>query len=232
MPTEPGDMESIREIQGPIGTLEARLDLPHGSPRAVAVIAHPHPQYGGTLQTRAVYETAQALARIGVAALRFNFRGAGLSKGSFGEGRGEQDDYRAALDVAAARFPGLPIWSAGMSFGAWIATTVGAADPRVTLLLAIAPAVDHYEFEALKTSTKPAFVIHGEEDQIASIRHVRRLYGEMVEPKELVVIEGADHVFDGKTSIVGEAIEDLLGDFTEKCNHDGTKDTKDARSIF
>ena len=206
-------MEPLREIPGPAGPLEARLDLPDRVPRAVAVIAHPHTQYGGTLQTRAVYEAARALTRIGVAALRFNFRGAGISKGTFDEGRGEQDDYRAALQYAAARFPELPIWAAGMSFGAWVATTVGATDPRVALLLAIAPAVSHYEYDALRATTKPAFVIHGEEDTLAPVRQVRRLYAEMLEPKELVVIEGADHVFDGRTSIVGEAIEDLLGDF-------------------
>ena len=219
-------MEPVHEIPGPAGALEARLDLPAGAPRAVAVIAHPHTRYGGTLQTRAVYEAARAFARIGVASLRFNFRGAGISRGTFDDGRGEQDDYRAALDFAAARFPGLPLWAAGMSFGAWVATTVGAADPRVTLLLAIAPAVDHYAYEALKTTTKAAFVIHGEEDEIAPVSHVRRLYAEMAEPKELVVIEGADHVFDGRTSIVGEAIEDLLGDFADGRNHEGTKATK------
>jgi uncharacterized protein len=206
-------METSREIQGPAGMLEARLDLPNGTARAVAVIAHPHPQYGGTMQTRAVYEAAKALARIGVAAFRFNFRGAGASAGRFDEGRGEQDDYRAALDYAAGRFPGLPLWAVGMSFGAWVATTVGAADSRVILLLALAPAVDHYDYSGLRAAGKPAFVVHGELDEIAPVRQVRRLYGEMGEPKELVVIEGADHVFDGQTSVVGETIEDLLGDF-------------------
>ena len=205
-------METLREISGPAGALEARLDMPDGVPRAVAVIAHPHPQYGGTMQTKVVHEAAKAFGRIGVAALRFNFRGAGTSAGTFDEGRGEQDDYRAALDYAAARFPGLPIWAVGMSFGAWVASSVAASDPSVTLLLALAPAVDHYDYAGLKSAGKPAFIIHGEADAIAPIRHVRRLYGEMDEPKELAVIEAADHVFDGHLSQVGEAIEDLLGD--------------------
>ena len=219
-------MDTLREIPGPVGSLEARFDLPASSPRAVAVVAHPHTQFGGTMQTRAVYEAARALTGIGAATLRFNFRGAGVSRGVFDEGRGEQDDYRAALDYAARRYPRLPLWAVGMSFGAWVATEVGAGDPRVTLLVAIAPAVDHYAFERLRHAAKPAFIIHGEADEIAPIRGVRRLYGEMAEPKELVVIEGADHVFDGRTSLVGEAIEDLLGDFKEG-NHDGTKDTRD-----
>jgi alpha/beta superfamily hydrolase len=206
-------MDTVREIAGPVGILEVKLDLPAGDPRAVAVIAPPHPQYGGTLQTKAVYEAAQALVRIGVAVLRFNFRGTGSSTGTFDEGRGERDDYRAALDFAAGRFPGSPIWAVGMSFGAWVASDVGAADPRVALIVAIAPAVDHYDYSALASAGKPVFVVHGEEDAIAPMRQVRQLYGTLAEPKELVVIEGADHVFDGRTSIVGEAIEDLLGDF-------------------
>ena len=221
------DMDTLREIPGPVGALEARLDLPTGTPRAVAVIAHPHPQYGGTMQTKAVYEAARALARIGVASVRFNFRGAGISRGAFDGGRGEQDDYRSALDYASARFPGLPIWAVGMSFGAWVATTVGAEDSRVSLLLAIAPAVDHYDYAGLRSSTKHTFVIHGEEDEVAPIRHVRRLYGEMAEPKELVVLEAADHVFDGRTSMVGEAVEDLLGDFTETGQHEGHEEHED-----
>lgn len=206
-------MDTLRSITGPAGPLEARLDEPVGSPRAVAIIAPPHPQYGGTVQTRAVYEAAQALARIGVACLRVNFRGAGASAGTFDDGRGEQDDYRAAIDFVAERYPGLPIWAAGMSFGAWIASTVGADDPRVTLLLAIAPAIEHYAYDGLKAGTKPAFVIHGDQDELAPLRLVRRLYAAMGEPKELVVIEGADHVFDGHTGALGEAIQDLLGDY-------------------
>jgi alpha/beta superfamily hydrolase len=206
-------MEALREIAGPAGALETKLDVPAGGPRAVAVIAHPHPQYGGTMQTKTVYEAARALVRIRVAALRFNFRGVGASAGRFDDGRGEQADYRTALDFAAARFPSVPLWALGMSFGAWVASEVGAADPRVALIVAIAPAVDHYDYAALKAAGKPAFIIHGEADTLAPVREVRRLYGEMSEPKELVVIEGADHVFDGQTSTGGEAIEDLLGDF-------------------
>ena len=215
-------MERLREIAGPVGALEARLDVPTGEVRAMAVIAHPHTQYGGTMQTRAVHETAKALARVGVVALRFNFRGAGASAGAFDEGRGEQDDYRAVLDAAQRYFPNLPIWAIGMSFGAWVATTVGATDPRVTTLVAIAPAVSHYDFVGLRTSGKPVFIVHGELDEVAPVRLVRTLYGEIPEPKDLVVIEGANHVFDGMTASLAEAIEDLLGD------SDDTKSTKDG----
>jgi alpha/beta superfamily hydrolase len=206
--------EFLREMTGPAGPLEALLDLPDGEPRAAAAFAHPLPTQGGTMHTKAVFQAAKALARIGVATLRFNFRGVGRSAGTFDAGAGEMEDYRAALDFVAGRYPGLPLWAAGFSFGSWIALTAGADDARVRLLLGIGVPVDHYDFENVKRSSKPKFIIHGEEDELISIKAVRRFYSELKEPKELVVIDAADHLFDGKTSEVGDAVEDLLGDFS------------------
>ena len=203
----------VREIAGPAGPLEALLDVPAGEPRAVAVFGHPHPLHGGTMHTKALYQAAKAMPRIGVAALRFNFRGVGRSSGTFDAGPGEQDDFRAAITFAQERFPDIPVWAAGMSFGSWIALTVGAEDARVSLLLGIAPPVDRYDFSVLKTSTLPKFIIHGEEDELISIKEIRKFYSQIAEPKELVVIEDANHLFEGKTTDVGEAVEDLLADF-------------------
>ena len=203
----------LREIPGPAGPLEALLDLPVSEPRAVAVFGHPHPLHGGTMHTKALYQAAKAMPRIGVAALRFNFRGVGRSAGTFDSGPGEKEDFRAALSYVEQRFADLPIWAAGMSFGSWIAMTVGAEDPRVSLLLAIAPPVDRYEFDALKTCTLPKFIVHGENDELISIKEIRKFYAQIPEPKELVTIEDANHLFEGKTSMVGDAVEDLLADF-------------------
>jgi alpha/beta superfamily hydrolase len=204
----------LREIPGPEGPLEALMDVPGGEPRAAAVFAHPHPMHGGTMHTKAVYQSAKALARIGVAVLRFNFRGVGRSAGTFDAGPGEMKDFRAGLAFMEARYPGLPLWVAGFSFGSWVALIVGAEDARVTLLLGIAAPVDRYDFAAVTQSDKPKFLIHGEEDELVSIKDVRRFYSELKEPKELVVIPAADHLFEGKTSEVGDAVEDLLGDFS------------------
>ena len=203
----------LRDIPGAAGALEALLDLPDGEPRAVAVFGHPHPLHGGTMHTKALYQAAKAMPRIGVAALRINFRGVGRSAGTFDAGPGEMDDFRAAVSFAAERFPDLPIWAAGMSFGSWIAMTAGAEDARVSLLLGIAPPVDRYDFAILRTSTLPKFIIHGESDELISIKDIRKFYAQIPEPKELVTIEDANHLFDGKTSLVGEAVEDLLSDF-------------------
>ena len=203
----------LREIAGPAGPLEALLDEPAGDPRAVAVFGHPHPLHGGTMHTKALYQAAKAMPRIGVAALRFNFRGVGRSAGTFDAGAGEQEDFKAAIAFVNERFPDVPIWAAGMSFGSWIAMTTGARDPRVSLLLGIAPPVDRYDFDALRTCNLPKFIIHGEEDELISIKEIRKFYSQIPEPKELVTIEFANHLFEGKTSLVGEAVEDLLADF-------------------
>ena len=205
--------EFLREIPGPAGPLEALLDVPDNEPRAVAVFGHPHPLHGGTMNTKALYQAAKAMPRIGVAALRFNFRGVGRSGGTFDAGPGERQDFRAAISFVHERYPDVPVWAAGMSFGSWIAMTTGAEDSRVSLLLGIAPPVDRYEFDNLMTCTLPKFIIHGESDELIPIKEIRKFYSQLPEPKELVTIEDANHLFEGKTSMVGEAVEDLLADF-------------------
>ena len=205
--------EFLREIAGPAGPLEALLDVPEGEPRAAAVFGHPHPLHGGTMHTKALYQASKAMPRIGVASLRINFRGVGRSAGVFDAGLGEKEDFRAAIAFVAERFPGLPIWACGMSFGSWIAMTAGAEDSRVSLLFGIAPPVDRYDFDVLKTCTLPKFILHGESDELISIKEIRKFYAQIPEPKELVTIEDANHLFEGKTSLVGEAVEDLLADF-------------------
>ena len=103
---------------------------------------------------------------------------------------------------------------AGFSFGSYISTTVGAADPRIGALIAIAPPVDRYEFASVKMSEKAKFIVHGEEDELISIKTVRQFYAALPEPKELVIIDRANHLFDGQASEVGDALEELLEDYT------------------
>jgi len=220
---------AMLDIQGPSGRLEALLTEPApagtigpdglvsaGHPeglRAAVVFAHPHTEYGGTMHTKVVYQAAKALNRIGCAVLRFNFRGAGASAGSFTNGPGETDDFRAALDVMRDRYPAARLWTAGMSFGSWVAMTAGADDPRVCTLIGIALPVSRYDFGPVERSTKPKFFIQGEFDEICPLKEMRAFYARAAEPKELVVIEGADHLFDGKVTEVAHAVEDLLGDW-------------------
>ena len=201
------------QIPGPTGSLEAIIDEPAGQPRAAVVFAHPHPLHGGTMHTKAVFRGAKALARIGCVVLRFNFRGVGRSAGVHDGGLGEREDFTAGIDYVAKRYPGLPIWAAGFSFGSWIALTVGAEDPRVSAIIGIAPPLDLYDFSAVASSTKPKFFIQGERDEICPLSSMQRFYAHLPEPKELVVIDAANHLFEGKTLELGDAVEDLLGDW-------------------
>ena len=216
------------DISGPAGVLEGLINAKTAAePRAIAVLAHPLPTQGGTMHTKAMFHAAKALARIDVPVLRFNFRGVGRSAGSFAGGPagapnaaaalgwlGEQEDFRAAVAFMVARYPDITrVWCGGMSFGSWVALTVGAADSHVTALIGIACPVNKYDYSAVVAAGKPTFLVHGERDQLIPQKEIRKFYALLPEPKELVVIDGADHLFDGKVSEVGDAIEDLLQDF-------------------
>jgi uncharacterized protein len=205
----------LREIAGPVGRLEALLYEPAAGVdlRGAVVFAHPHPQYGGTMHSKVVYQAAKALGRIGCAVLRFNFRGVGSSAGGFDEGVGECEDFRAGLDFMQQRYQGVRLWAGGFSFGAWIALTVAVQNPRVSTMIGIAPPVTRYDMEAVRRSAKAKFFIQGERDELCPLKEMQEFYAHCEEPKELVVIDAADHLFDGKTSEVGDAIEDLLGDW-------------------
>ena len=220
----------VREIFGPAGRLEAVLEEPAAAGgvndegllergltnglRAAVVLAHPHPQFGGTMHTKVVYQAAKAFARIGCAVLRFNFRGVGTSEGSWDEGRGEMEDFRAGVTFMRERYPNARIWAAGMSFGAWIALTVGTQEPSISTVLGICPPLSQYDFKGVRTSEKPKFFIQGEFDELCPLKEMKDFYAKAADPKELVVIDAADHLFDGKVLEVGDAIEDLFGDWS------------------
>lgn len=217
-------MPTIADLIGPAGALEAVLELPPDGRadekvRAAVVFAHPHPQFGGTMHTKAVYQGTKGLARIGCAVLRFNFRGVGRSQGEFDQGEGEKQDFSAALEYMSARYPNAPLWSAGFSFGSWVALEVGAVTDRVSVLIGIAPPVAasvsgmDYSFPNTLDSRKPKLFVQGEGDEVCPLEALWQFYGRLHEPKEIAVIDGADHLFEGKTTEVGEALEDLLGDF-------------------
>ena len=207
------------DFTGPSGRLEGLLDGPE-SPRAAVVFAHPHPLLGGggTMHTKAVYQGSKGLVRTGCAVLRFNFRGVGRSEGTYDHGIGERGDFAAALDWMSARFPGVPLWAAGFSFGSWVALEAGAVDPRVSVLIGIAPpwTREGYTWTHVLDSEKPKFFVQGESDEVCAIQDMWAYYAKLKEPKELAVIDSANHLFERQTSEVGEALEELLGDYDPK----------------
>ena len=162
------------------------------------------------MHTKVVYRAAKTFLALGCAVLRFNFRGVGASAGQWDEGRGERDDFQAGLDYGAAAYPDTELWAAGFSFGAWIALTCGARDPRVTQLLGIAPPAGRYDFSEVVVSTKPTHFIHGDRDELIPIARLRELYEQVSPPKTLTVIDGASHLFEGRVPEVGEAIRNTF----------------------
>ena len=206
----------MRQFPGPAGSLEALFEAPTEHPCAVVVFGHPHPQHGGTMHTKVVYRAAKTFLEIGCAVLRFNFRGVGASAGQWDQGRGERDDFQAGLDHGAASYPGVDLWAAGFSFGAWIALTCGVRDPRVTQLLAIAPPTGRYDFAAVAATTKPTHFIHGDRDELVPVTDMQEFYERVSPPKTLTVIEGASHLFEGRVPAVGEAIRNTIGVHTRQ----------------
>jgi uncharacterized protein len=179
-------------IDGPAGALEVALNVPEGSVRGIALIAHPHPLQGGTLDNKVVQTLAKTFAALGYAAARFNFRGVGKSEGQFGDGIGETDDALAALAAAKLEFGELPVVLAGFSFGSYVQTRVAHAIAAERLVL-IGPAVKRFPLEVVPPDT---IVIHGEEDDVVALADVLA----WARPQQLpiIVFPGCGHFFHGR----------------------------------
>jgi alpha/beta superfamily hydrolase len=197
------------------GHLEAVLKEPETTLRGAAVLCHPHPLFGGTMHTKAVYRAAQALNEAGLAVLRFNFRGVGASTGSHGGGIAEREDARAALDWVEQRFPDLPTVAGGFSFGSMVALGVGADDPRVVALLGLGLPIERdeaYDFSFLANVGKPVLVVQGENDEFGSgdkiAGHLAPLGGHIT----LVRVPGADHYFGERIEEMKDAVRDYFTD--------------------
>jgi hypothetical protein len=200
-------------VPGPAGRLAAKLwTPPDGSaPRAAAVVCHPHPLHGGTMDNKVAYRIARALEDCGGLVLRFNFRGAGRSEGAHDAGRGEQDDLRAALaHLRQSGGAGLPALLAGFSFGAAMAAAVGCADPSVEALLLVGLPVLHHDFGLLRRCARPVAIVQGDRDEHGTLPEVRALHDSIPGPRALRVIEGANHFFDGRQDQLSEAVRDLV----------------------
>lgn len=191
------------------GHLEAILKEPDSAPRGAAVVCHPHPLHGGTMHTKAVYRSAQALNEAGLVALRFNFRGVGASTGSYDEGVGEQDDLRAAVDWLVERHPELPVVVGGFSFGSMVALNVGADDDRAAALLGLGLPVDldeRYDFGFLADVDKPVLVVQGENDEFGPARRVKEVLAPLGSHVTVVTIAGTDHYFEGRLDELRDAV--------------------------
>lgn len=194
-------------LPGPAGRLEALFEEPAHAPLAACLVCHPHPLGGGTMHNKVVYRIAKALRRSGAAVLRFNFRGVGLSEGSFDKGRGELDDAAAALAWLRKRYPELPNTLAGFSFGSRIVLRLGCAGGVRQIIAAGLPGQYHAELsELLAQCTIPKAFIHSTQDQYAPVAQMEALYAQTVPPKQLIWVESKDHFFAGALERLEDAV--------------------------
>jgi alpha/beta superfamily hydrolase len=188
--------------------LEGVLYSPEGTEaKAIVVVCHPHPLYGGNMQNNVVMTAVRALTGAGFMALAFNFRGAGGSHGDHDNGIGEKDDVRAALAKAAKLAPGLPVGLAGYSFGAGMAAAV--VDASVAALALISPATERLQTEALAAYTGPALLVAGDSDHVSSVASLREVAARAGGAAEVVEVAGADHFWRGREG----QLEALLAGF-------------------
>jgi alpha/beta superfamily hydrolase len=184
-------------LDGPAGRLEALLETPEDAPRAVALLCHPHPLFGGTMHNKVVHRVARALRASGYAVLRFNFRGVGKSEGRHDLGVGEIDDARAGLDWLRNRFPGLPYTLAGFSFGSRIILNLGCALPDAYRLIALGFPAKRDPVGVLAQCATPKLFIQSTHDEYGPRPEMEAFYAQVAEPKQLIWIEAENHFFAG-----------------------------------
>ena len=223
-------MSEVRKlwIPGPAGRLEAALRWPsEAPPRALAVLAHPHPLYGGTLHNPVVFHADRALHEAGLGTLRFDFRGAGGSEGAHDEGRGEVDDVGAAVSWLRGLAPGRPMILVGYSFGAWCALRHAARDPSVTGVVAVGLPVEIYAFDgspgkgpagiapvSLASLGRPLAVVQGQDDDLGTPEKVRAVRSGTRPEARLRIVPATTHLFPGRAPDaareVAAAVEEML----------------------
>ena len=195
-------------LAGGAGSMECVLDMPADAPRGVALVAHPHPLYGGTMDNKVAQTLARTFVGLGYVAVRFNFRGVGASEGVHDEGRGEADDMAIVLEHMRARFPGLPVALAGFSFGTFVSAQlqqrlIAAGQPAERLVL-VGSAAGKW---AMPDVPADSILIHGETDDTVPLSAVL----DWARPQDIpvIVIPGADHFFHRKLGHIKNLVTQL-----------------------
>lgn len=196
-------------IDGAVGKLEVRLDVPDMASMAgpVAVVCHPHPVHGGTMDNKVVYSLARELAALNLVVARFNFRGVGASEGSYDDGNGETDDLLAVIAMLRGRYPQRPLWLAGFSFGGYIAARVSSLCAAQQTIL-VAPAVTRDYFDVEVSVENPGLLIQGSDDQLIAPAAVRQWAEQQPGQFNYEELAGADHFFHGKLNELRELVRD------------------------
>ncbi len=212
-------------IDGPEGRLQAKLWEPTDgrAPRAACAVCHPHPLRGGTLDTTVVFRIARAMQQAGVAALRFNFRGVGQSEGAFhGEGGpgSEEDDCAAALDELATRYPGIPLWAAGFSFGARTVAGLARRDSRIQRVALVALPVLVFDCEVLSHLQTPGLIVQGSDDDFGNLAALEAAFPNLDSKLRCIEIAGADHFFKRQTQLLQAQVSEQATEWLSDQDHD------------
>ena len=200
---------------GPAGRLEGRFHKSDQPNAPLAVVLHPHPQFGGTMNNRIVYQLFHAFVDRNFSVLRFNFRGVGRSQGAFDHGIGELSDAAASLDwLQSFNNNAVYCWVAGFSFGAWIGMQLLMRRPEIYGFLSIAPPANMYDFAFLAPCPSAGLILHGRSDQVVPENDVAKLHERLAAQRGLDIryreIEGANHFFDGHIDEMTKEVEDYL----------------------
>ena len=202
-------------FNGPSGRLEGRYQAGKEKNAPIAIILHPHPRFGGTMNNQIVYQLFYMFVERGFTTLRFNFRGIGRSQGEFDHGTGELSDAASALDWVQSLHPdSKQTWVAGYSFGSWIGMQLLMRRPEIEGFMSIAPQPNSYDFSFLAPCPSSGLIIHGTKDKVAPPRDVQTLVEKLKTQKGIIItqkiMEEANHFFtDCSDELIAECADYL-----------------------
>lgn len=195
-------------VTGPTGVLEAQVDSVSSTIRGVAVLCHPDPEQQGSMQNKVVTTLARAFAHLGAAAVRFNFRGVGHSAGSHTGGDGEREDARAVVAHCRQRWPTMPLYLGGFSFGGAIAIAI-SGDIAPKGLVTVAPAIRRLH-DGWTAPLCPWLLVHGEADDIVPLGPVEQWAAALSAPPQILVMPEVGHFFHGALTALGHAVTEFF----------------------
>ena len=202
-------------LNGPEGRLEGRYQQSATPNAPIALMLHPHPQHGGTMNNKVVYSLYQSFQRQGFSVLRFNFRGVGRSQGKFDRGEGELSDAAAALDwLQSWNQNAAQCWIAGFSFGAWIGMQLLMRRPEIKGFISVAPPANLYDFTFLAPCPSSGIIIQGENDEVATPGATQKLVDKLRTQRHITIhhdtIPGANHFFEHEMTELMKSVDDYL----------------------
>jgi hypothetical protein len=202
-------------INGPEGRIEGRYQHSKETNAPIALLLHPHPQHGGTMNNKIVYALFRAFTKRGFSTLRFNFRGVGRSQGSFDRGEGELSDAASALDWLQTYNPNAAgCWIGGFSFGAWIGMQLLMRRPEIDSFISIAPPASTFDFTFLAPCPSSGLIVHGDKDELVPAESVQKLVNKLSHQRDIKidyrVLKGANHFFNDRMEELEAAISDYL----------------------